>query len=585
MVAESDMPRSTLQALAHGGPDENTRRRTHRQHQPPAVAGIQAQPVQPVHSQPRAMVSRPEQPSQSAANASHTALDVCVDEEFDEAGNGPTPVAFPPSLQHQAVLPAYGVSRKENTTQPGVWTSARMKQKVSTLLPAAAVLEVYEDDEFQDTTDKQREETSAAPAPLRQQLEAHHPPSHQPSAGVSNACTMPPLPRTSAAHVTNTTAVEITEPKPSSDLQHLGAPLANQHVVNRDGQGYCASLLVDSDGQEVCFEELRAKVWRSRQTTQLVTRKDAASAQRHPSKDKASKSHASESSQKQQCVTPAACATGPCASLASALEVCTDAFGSPFETDKNTAATGCSTDAASELGKTQENPTQIAAPSGLAAASQDGTSNQQRRIGQDLAQPGSTHAKALLPCRLQGAAAPQAEKRNSTVATTAQQSHNEHDASAAPWVDSCGRTLPAAEPTITITTRKAFDALNVMFNGDLPTMNLPPPQLAADNTSILTGYPHQRGAAAADPTVTMSTRAALDAINGMFGSDDMPTAALRRTAVAEPTVTINTRAAIDAMNEMFCDEPVPGRGEQLQRKVGGCVPTAVGSKRQHTQNI
>jgi hypothetical protein len=100
-------------------------------------------------------------------------------------------------------------------------------------------------------------------------------------------------------------------------------------------------------------------------------------------------------------------------------------------------------------------------------------------------------------------------------------------------------------------TRAAFDALNGMFGGgdDTTTMHgLGRPAAAAAG---------RRSIAAADAGgVTMNTRAAFDAMNGMFGGDDTTTMhGFGRAAAAgigmEPTVTVNTRAAFDYMNGVF----------------------------------
>jgi hypothetical protein len=89
---------------------------------------------------------------------------------------------------------------------------------------------------------------------------------------------------------------------------------------------------------------------------------------------------------------------------------------------------------------------------------------------------------------------------------------------------------------------------------------------------------------AAEPTVTISTRAAFDAINSMFsdGGPRQPLAAIPAApahveapapappppAACEPTVTINTMAAFEALNDMFNDD-LPHNGRQ--RKVGAAV--------------
>jgi hypothetical protein len=152
-----------------------------------------------------------------------------------------------------------------------------------------------------------------------------------------------------------------------------------------------------------------------------------------------------------------------------------------------------------------------------------------------------------------------------------------------------------SEPTVTVNTRAALESMNQMFGSDMATMTLPRDAIAsaAGAGHALAGgraASRRQGGfgssySAADPTVTINTRAALDAMNGMFGGGDDTTTmhgfsqhGNRGHAAAggagarygssfsggmqqpggsssgtEPTVTINTRAAFDAMNDMFGD--------------------------------
>lgn len=90
-------------------------------------------------------------------------------------------------------------------------------------------------------------------------------------------------------------------------------------------------------------------------------------------------------------------------------------------------------------------------------------------------------------------------------------------------------------------------------------------------------------APAPEPTITMSTKAAFDALNDMF-SDELPHGGggghassahqQQRKRVIEPTVTLNTQAAFEALNDMFSDdlphqqvESVGGGGSTQRGKV------------------
>ena len=98
----------------------------------------------------------------------------------------------------------------------------------------------------------------------------------------------------------------------------------------------------------------------------------------------------------------------------------------------------------------------------------------------------------------------------------------------------------AAEPDagVTVSTRDAFAAINGMFSGSLP---------------------HSNSASAPEPTVTLSTKAAFAAVNGMFSSelthqDQMQrkrSSRLSGRVEPDPNITASTQAAFAAVNNMF----------------------------------
>lgn len=103
------------------------------------------------------------------------------------------------------------------------------------------------------------------------------------------------------------------------------------------------------------------------------------------------------------------------------------------------------------------------------------------------------------------------------------------------------------EPTVTIATRDAFAAVNQMFRGGLPAESggCVPLHPGAEPTMSL-----------GDANLTLSTKNAFAAINRMF-KGALPTehSMLPPTSFSEPTVTISTQEAFAAINSMFAGPP------------------------------
>ncbi|EFN53840.1 hypothetical protein CHLNCDRAFT_135925 [Chlorella variabilis] len=125
-----------------------------------------------------------------------------------------------------------------------------------------------------------------------------------------------------------------------------------------------------------------------------------------------------------------------------------------------------------------------------------------------------------------------------------------------------GGAAAGLEPTVTIATKDAFAALDAMFKGalpqDQPTLPLGRSGVLGGSGSGGIGHAPFGGSGGYEPTMTISTKAAFAALNNMFkGALPGEHASLPPTARGpvgggyEPTVTISTMAAFEAVNSMF----------------------------------
>lgn len=104
---------------------------------------------------------------------------------------------------------------------------------------------------------------------------------------------------------------------------------------------------------------------------------------------------------------------------------------------------------------------------------------------------------------------------------------------------------PAPEPTVTVSTRAAFAAMNDFFGGGPTSMS-------------------HRGSGASDAGgahVQVQPPAAVAA------QQHQGSTAPKRSLHHEPTVTINTKQAFAALNDMFAEQPLPHEESRVQRQV------------------
>jgi hypothetical protein len=211
---------------------------------------------------------------------------------------------------------------------------------------------------------------------------------------------------------------------------------------------------------------------------------------------------------------------------------------------------------------------------------------------------GAAAAAALAAAGVEGGAGAQATAAAAALAAAG----GEEQLAVAVGADAAAALVAAAaagEPTVTLSTRAALDAVNALFGADLTQSAAPPPGVAGPG-----GLPRGGGGGGerrsmagfmpggGEPTVTISTRAALASINRMFSSDLTGSAAPSPLVTragrpsmrfgleggagfggggvggggVEPTMTLNTREAMALVNGMFCDDaPAPlGGGDVTQ---------------------
>ncbi|MEW5305211.1 MAG: hypothetical protein WDW36_007768 [Sanguina aurantia] len=133
-----------------------------------------------------------------------------------------------------------------------------------------------------------------------------------------------------------------------------------------------------------------------------------------------------------------------------------------------------------------------------------------------------------------------------------------------PHTPMCATTIPATTPTTTATTAPAL--ARALQPAVTQTYKPPPAQQPIMPSHTPMPAAPAAAAPAPEPTVTMSTKAAFDALNDMFsdGSSHVGSSQQQqqqqpqqqqqqRKRVMEPTVTMNTQAAFEALNGMFSD--------------------------------
>ncbi|PRW05791.1 mitotic checkpoint serine threonine- kinase BUB1 [Chlorella sorokiniana] len=411
-------------------------------------------------------------------NAGGSGLDIFVDDEF--AGAGPAasaPAAFlQPGRSAAAAgawskLTGFEAGRKENVQRASMWAGQRIKQAPAHSAPAAAPLEVFVDPELQELEEQQAAAAAAAEAEaaskpsLRQRLDAG-------GAG-EEAILQNPL----QLHKAQAQGPVLGGVAPSGASLPLGVLQPEAKRRREEVMAFDQAALIGGGGEELCFEEAEA----ASPPADIEAKDELADAE--PAK-----------------AQPAV--TQPSAAPASGMQ---------FE-----AAGGVS------------EPT-------ITLSTRDAFAAINQMFGGAL--PPDAHPADLLA--------------------------------------GGGAAAAAMDPTMTIATKDAFAALNQMFKGSLPLEHgsLPPNPYAEPTLSfgrggvlggsgssslpIMVGGSGASGSGGYEPTMTISTKAAFDAINQMFkgslpgehGGALPPTA--RGPAYADPTVTISTKAAFEAINAMF----------------------------------
>jgi hypothetical protein len=445
--------------LPRGRVTQHRQQQQQQQQQQPSLWG--SVPSAPQHMAGSALSAAAATAATAAAPTTTTtaAFDILVDEEFAPGGSGPERCAYPASAAAQPALPSYSTVRKENTGTASQWTGAALARPAAPAVAPAPRLQVCEDDEDEDDAGGGGGGDGIINTSKQQASELQ--PAQQPSGGVG---LWQPLQVPSPQPGQSLTVQQPVAPAAAlvPQLQQKSTQKAAVQVgAVQQPQGYDPALLLSPGGGERSFEEARAEAWRARVAARAVEQQELQQQQQ-------------EQQQQQQ----------------------------------------------QQQQEKQQEKQQL-------------EQQQQQQQQQQL----------------------------------------------------------ASEPTVTLHTRAALDSINSMFSADA-TSTLHGAALASaagagvcDAAGIMgaaSTVPYTRprprkslgGVSAGEPTVTLHTRAAFDAVNGLFGGygDDTSTLAhgdfgrLRSgggVACPEPTVTINTRAAFEYMNDVFGDvtatQAVPGR--------------------------
>lgn len=445
--------------------------------------------------------------SQQGTNNAAKPFAIMVDDEFGPSGSGVQATAFPASQHQHSQLPAYKTSRKENTTEAAEWAGQKVKQQAVYTVPAASKLPVYEDDDCYEEAAQTNQQSKPQQAGFRQRLELPGPEQSSHSqdgykqssllaagtAGLLAAVQQQKLSEHAAASATAAPASSSVKDSMAVKASNVSSKAQPAGAMKAIPQGYNPALLVDFVGSEVSFEEVRARAWRQKQAQQSKQHRQ------QPAELKQTQ----QTVQRQQLTEPS-----------SQLAVTSHTRDEPYRRT---------------LTQVSQQPTAIST-SAVALGIQDLQSK-----------------LTVLTSRQQQQAQMEAQKPVSGQQQLLQQG-----------------SASAADPTVTVNTRAALESLNFMFSQDLPTMTLSKNSIssaaAAAQTYAAAGARGFRapGGPAAESTVTINTRAAFDAMNGIFGCEDdtttmHPFSVKGRSTVPEPTITINTRNAFDCMNDMFGD--------------------------------
>ncbi len=538
--------------------------------------------------------------------------------------------------------------RKENLDKTRKLAGAKVQQREACLLPAgSSKLEIYEDEEFAPDEEEQqllllqqqqqqqqqqqagRQQGAAAPAGKSQaETKAGALISAllggKPSGAMAAATVAKPgagLFGAGRAAAGSTGGFNLGGPAAKSNMpppsSRLGAPSAAAHptapapagsaaaasrkakpgdVYPSEGhQGYSTAGLIDEDGEEMTFEELRAAAYRRNHAGQQVQqyKQHMPQAQQQQQQEQQARKPISIISSMPDAAKPQAAAPAeqhaPAASSgrrALGLLADDDEAG-PAPAEQQPQPAGSSRQGRRALGVLSERPSAPDDVASAAAAPAPAASSKRKALGpisapaaaeeppgpsrpQCPAQPILTEPTVTINTRAAYDAMNDMFSSNLVPAASKRHETDHHGSS---------RHGTAADPTVTINTRAAFDSINSMMQGgDLTTQSNHPAAAADANVTMHTraaydaidnmfssdmtlGNFKQAQQRQAEPTVTINTRAAFDAINGMFSSD-MPAGAAAGH-MAEPTVTLHTKAAFDDINHMFNSTLPLNQGRQV----------------------
>jgi hypothetical protein len=327
--------------------------------------------------------------------------------------------------------------------------------------------------------------------------------------------------------------------------------------------GYFESLLVGQDGVEQSFEEVRAAAWRARraeqqqqeqQQEQLEQQRQLQEQQQRESQQRQQVARQQQQQQQRAAAVPRQALKPPSKAV---LAVCADDSG-----DENSVAAAQKAEQRAQLAQQhaqqrqqqlRQQQLQQQAQSAAAVFGSEPTITVNMRAGSAAAAAAACGSEPTVTVNTRAALESMNQMFSSDMATmtlprdaisnaAGARSAAAYGAAAGGraagrrqggFGGSSGGSFGSAEPTVTINTRAALDAMNGMFG-------------CGDDTTTMHGFSQQGNRAHAAAAAGGGAR-----YGSSFGG--MPGSGGSSSSGAEPTVTINTRAAFDAMNDMFGD--------------------------------
>ncbi|KAL4440602.1 hypothetical protein ABPG75_003603 [Micractinium tetrahymenae] len=489
-------------------------------------------------------------------NVGGSGLDIFVDEEFSSGGAGAAsaPAAlFQPGRSAAAPwtkLGGFEAGRKENVQRASVWAGQKVKQSAAHSAPAAPALEIFVDPELQEAETQAAGDGSAAKPTLRQRLDRGG------GALPEEAIMQDPL------HLHKAQAsVPLQGGVPARPAAQPEAKRRREEVM-----AFSEAALAGDSGEELCFEEVRAVRWlqQRREEEQAAAAVAANTAQQGEEEDLpdmeletcAIMAVGEAGAARPEAQAAAAEASGMDAEQAqpAGLECCpapAAAAAGPAVTEAADPAAFGSPVAAEELGQAQ--------PGAAAQSVQQPADDLQAQAG-----PAAVAAEQAASTAAQAGPAPDslaAAEQQLAAHPTRFEQPADAEAAAGAALEQPGRfeaALAAAfgqqpdehgagfEPTMTLSTRDALAAINQMFGGSLPADAAQHLATASGSGSGAFASGASAGSSGAfavgggggyEPTMTIATRDAFAALNKMFkGSLPLEHGSLPPNPYAEPTL-------------------------------------------------